>query len=362
MAGEDHCARLLFNAAQEADLIIIEGVMGLFDGLYSAADFAVKFNIPVVAVINASAMAQTFDAVAWGLSSYTSDLNLLGVVANGVGSARHAELLGQSRVPVLAVIGRDKAAEISSRHLGIMQADEIENISEKLDTVCSLVEHTRLVDMPPLVDFFPPLLEEPETESILKGKRIAIARDNAFSFVYAENLNVLKNLGAILSSFSPIDNAPLPRCDAVYLPGGYPELHLNRLEKNLVTRRDLNRHAETGKPIYAECGGMMYLLDRIETKDGNCANMLGLVPGSAKMQNRLAKIGYQSANFGGGWLRGHTFHYSQSEISLSPISRSEHPQGHIEGENLYKTGSLTFSYVHAYFPSNPVATAQLFAT
>ncbi|MFC3245757.1 hypothetical protein [Chromobacterium piscinae] len=203
-------------------------------------------------------------------------------------------------------------------------------------------------------------MKQVEWPQLLAGKRIAIARDAAFAFVYPANLEMLAQLGAELAFFSPLANAALPDCDAVYLPGGYPELHLETLSANSALKADLQEHIEAGKPLYAECGGMLYLLDRLSNRDGYSAAMLGLLPGHARLQERLCGLGLQQMDFPGGALRGHTFHYTRLETALEPIARAARASGAGTGEALYRRGSLLASYFHAYFPSNPIAAARLF--
>ncbi len=236
MGGEDHCRRLLYDAAGETDLILVEGVMGLFDGEPCGADLAVLFGIPVLAAIDGAAMAQTFGAVAHGLATYRAELTF----------------------------------------------------------------------------------------------------------------------------FSPLDDSALPETDAVYLPGGYPELHLHRLAANQSMKEAIRAHHGAGKPIVAECGGMLYLLDLLADAEGRSASMAGLLPGKAVMQPRLANLGLHRAPLPEGELRGHTFHHSRMECGLEPVTCSGSARHHGTPEPIYRRERLTASYLHFYFPSNPEASARLF--
>ncbi|KUM04749.1 cobyrinate a,c-diamide synthase [Chromobacterium subtsugae] len=361
MNGEDDCRARLHQAAAEADLILIEGSMGLFDGTPSSADLAELLGVPLVAVIDAAGMAQTFAAVAHGLASFRPGLVLHGLVANHVASERHAEMLAQQlpvHLPLLAALRRDEAARLPERHLGLVQAQEIADLDARLERSAAQIAGTALAALPPPAAF--PAIAQPAVPRQLAGKRIAIARDAAFAFVYPANLETLRQLGAELAFFSPLADAALPDCDAVYLPGGYPELHLETLSANTALKADLHGHVEAGKPLYAECGGMLYLLDRLTNRDNDNAAMLGLLPGHATLQARLCGLGLQQMDFPGGALRGHTFHYTRLETALEPIARAERASGAGQGEALYRRGSLLASYFHAYFPSNPLATASLF--
>lgn len=194
----------------------------------------------------------------------------------------------------------------------------------------------------------------------LAGVRIAVAQDAAFAFVYRANLELLQALGAELVSFSPIDGDTLPQADALYLPGGYPELHLERLATNETMLTAIRAHHDHGRPIVAECGGMLYLLESLTDVRGRRAEMLGLLPGHATMQDKLANLGLHGIELPEGTLRGHTFHYSRMESPLTPIAYSQGTRHHGSGEPIYRQGRLTASYIHCYFASNPDATAGLF--
>lgn len=361
MNGEDDCRARLHQAAADADLILIEGSMGLFDGTPSSADLAALLGVPLAAVIDAAGMAQTFAAVAHGLAGFRPGLAFHGFIANHVASERHAEMLAQQlpeHLPLLAALRRDETVRLPERHLGLVQAQEIADLDARLDRAAAQIAATTLASLPPPVAF--PAAKQTEWPQLLAGKRIAIARDAAFAFVYPANLEALAQLGAELAFFSPLADAALPDCDAVYLPGGYPELHLETLPANTALKADLHRHAQAGKPLYAECGGMLYLLDRLTSRDGNSAAMLELLPGQAVLQDRLCGLGLQQMDFPGGALRGHTFHYTRLETPLAPACHARRASGAGMGEALYRQGSLLASYFHAYFPSNPLATASLF--
>jgi cobyrinic acid a,c-diamide synthase len=335
--------------------------MGLFDGTPSAADIACRFGIPVMAMIDAAAMAQTFGAVAHGLATYRPGLPFAGVLANRVGSPFHAELLEKSLPPGMGWFGalaRNAEAALPERHLGLLQAAEIGDLLERLDRLADALAATATVDLPAPVAFAdaPP----PATPPLLAGKRIAIARDTAYGFIYPANLETLQALGAELRFFSPVAGDPLPECDAVWLPGGYPELHAAALIANQPLWTALRAHAAAGKPLLAECGGMMSLFEQVTDKSGITHAFAGLLPGIAVMQPRLAALGLQVAELPEGCLHGHTFHYSKSETPFQPLCRARTPDGR-PGEAIYRLGRLTASYVHFYFPSNPAAVAALFA-
>lgn len=365
MGGEAHCRKLLYDAAAAADLILIEGVMGLYDGTPSSADLARLFGIPVLAVIDAEAMAQTFGAVAYGLAHYSPALPFHGVLANRVAGPGHASLAKQG-VPAgmrfLGGISRDTAFELPDRHLGLVQAEEVADLEQRLSAVAAALAGTGLDELPPAVELAAPdagtdaqMLEQP-----LAGVRIGIARDRAFSFIYPANLDLLRVMGAELTFFSPLAATELPPVDSVYLPGGYPELHLDRLSANHGLADALRRHVHSGKPLYAECGGMLYLLESLTDKEGNRTTLTGILPGAALMHGRLQSLGYHTAPLPGGNLRGHTFHHSTIDCPLTPAAYTQRVQSSAAGEAIYRRGRLLASYFHGYFPSNPRAAAQLF--
>ena len=363
MGGEEHCRELLYAAAAEADLILIEGVMGLFDGERSSADLAMLFGIPVLAVIDGSAMAQTFGAIAHGLASYRAGLPFAGVFANRVASERHYQMLVESLPPGLTVLGwlpRDASIALPERHLGLVQAAEVGDVDDRITRAAAALKGMHEI-LPMPVTFIPPTTTPPPHALLLAGKRIAIAHDAAFSFVYRANLELLRTLGAETVFFSPLADRELPEVNALYLPGGYPELHLDQLAGNASMKAAILAFHVAGRPIVAECGGMLYLLDSLTDVDGRSASMVGLLPGRATMQSKLANLGLHSVALPEGTLRGHTFHYSQLESPLAPVAWSEGVRAGRRGEAVYRVGSLHASYMHFYFPSNPEAVAQLFA-
>jgi len=368
MTGEADARARLAEAAEVADLILVEGVMGLHDGTPSSADVARRFGLPVLAVIQAGAMAQTFGALAYGLAHYGAPLPPMRVLANGVGTARHADLLRESLpadIGWAGALARDAAASLPERHLGLFSADELPDLIERLDRMADALEALPIGQLPPAVPFPAPAPPAAPGPRPLAHKTVAIARDDAFRFIYPANVDTLFALGADVVWFSPLRDRALPACDALWLPGGYPELHGATLAANADMRTALRRAHADGLPILAECGGMMALFDTLVDKEGVSHQMAGLLPGTVTMQRRLAAIGHQSVTFPGlpdkpgEPLRGHTFHYSKTDSPLAPAVRAVSPRDGAPGEAVYQTGSLTASYVHLYFPTNPLAIAAL---
>lgn len=299
MMGEDYCRHLLYEAAQDTDLIIVEGVMGLFDGDPSTADLAQLMDVPVVALIDVLGMSQTFHAVGYGLSHFRAGMPFLGIIANGVTTAKHAEMLLNSFHPEVDYLGAlpyMHDSVLPSRYHGQMQIEDIEDLDARIDTAAEAIASADLGIVPEPVQFRDGELSEPPPD-LLKDMTIAVARDRAFAFIYQDNLNLLEKMGAHLTFFSPLQSDRLPDCDAVYLPGGYQELHLRALANNNNMKQSIRKHYEAGKAIYAEGGGMMYLLDGITDLQGNSEAMVGLLPGSITMQRKLMAFGYQSFIF-----------------------------------------------------------------
>jgi len=351
MCGEQDGRMRLHRAAQEADVIVVEGVMGLYDGTPSSADIAHMYSLPVALTIDASGMAQTFGKLAAGL---IGDLPCAGVIANRVGSSGHADILRNSlpdNIPWLGALPRDETFALPERHLGLFRADEITDLDQRIEAAALALAASSELPLPPSVEF--PAAEVTNLPQLLKGKTIAIARDEAFCFIYPANLECLQALGAQLVFFSPLHDQTIPQADALWLPGGYPELHLQEIAANQAMRIALQIGWGNGMPILAECGGMMALTDNINDNPA-----FGLLPGKTRMEPRLQGLGVQFAEMEGEQLNAHTFHYSSFATELQPLTQATTKHG--LGEAIYRHGSLTASYLHFYFASNPAATARLF--
>jgi len=360
MVGLEQSRQRLARAAREADVVLVEGVMGLYDGDPSAADLARAFDLPVLAVIDASAMAQTAGAVVLGLRDY-GPVRMAGVVANRVASEGHARMVAASLrdIALLATLPK-QARRLPERHLGLVVPGEVADIDAILDELADqlqLDEARWNALAPQLPDEALP--EEP-VAPLLAGITVAIARDAAFCFLYPANVDTLEALGARIAWFSPLADEPVPEdADAVYLPGGYPELHGETLAQAGRWQESIRAAHASGLPILAECGGMMVLAESLADKEGRDWPMAGLLPGRVLMQPRLAGLGSQGLATNAGQMRGHTFHYSRLETPLAPVAWTvKHPSG-AQGEAVYRVGSLTASYFHAFFASNPAAVASL---
>lgn len=359
MCGEQDGLARLYSAAQTADVIIVEGVMGLYDGTPSSADIAVRFDLPVIVTIDTSGMAQTFGAIASGLLAYKPELTPAGVLANKVGSIGHANMLRESLPPHLSWFGalqRDEAIALPERHLGLFRADEIDDIEARIEAAAIALANSGELPLPPLVTFKPPAVST--TLALLAGKTIAIARDEAFCFIYPANLDCLVELGATVEFFSPLHDKALPEADAYWLPGGYPELHLEEISKNTAMHDALRAAFNANKPILAECGGMMALSESI-----NGTSAFNLLAGNSQIEKRFQGLGTQHVTLAEGEIGAHTFHYGSFTTPLAVAFQAvskRGPSNHRNGEAVYQHGSITASFLHFYFASNPQAAASLF--
>ncbi len=360
MVGADACRRRLAQAALEADVVLVEGVMGLYDGNPSAADLARAFDLPVLAVIDAAAMAQTAGAVVMGLRDY-GPVRLAGVVANRIASPGHARMVADSLrdIPLLATLPK-QAQRLPERHLGLVTPDDVAGLDAILDALADQLEldHAAWEALAPQL---PAAAPEPVIPPLLAGKTVAVARDAAFCFLYPANLETLHALGAQLRYFSPLADEPVPQgADAVWLPGGYPELHGAVLARAGRWQESIRAAHRAGLPILAECGGMMAVSESITDKEGLTWPMAALLPGRTRMQARLAGLGAQGVQLEAGELRGHTFHYSLLDTALEPVAWTVKHPANVRGEAMYRVGSLTASYFHGFFASHPPAAASLF--
>ncbi|MCW4629475.1 cobyrinate a,c-diamide synthase [Marinomonas rhodophyticola] len=369
MAGEDYCQDKLYQAAQIADLILIEGAMGMFDGEPSSADLAARFGIPMAIVMDVKGMAQTAAAVATGLANFRDDVQVAGLIANRCGSERHAELIRDAlpaSLPLLATLKRDDEITLPERHLGLVQADEVKDELEiRFEAAVEWLQKTQdtgLLSLPNAVPFYSANQVDAEQtiEQHLLGKTIAVAKDAAFSFIYDANLIALKSLGAELVFFSPLHDQALPKADALWLPGGYPELHSKTLSENTAMRQAIQDFYQAGKGILAECGGMLYSLETLTDLEENEYPMLGILAGQGAMRGKRGCQGMQTAVTPQGDIRGHAHHRSRSANTPVPVGYGRRQRHPAPGEAIYQQKGLTASYLHLFFPSNLDATAKLF--
>ena len=372
----------------DADVAVVEGVMGLFDGFSgsdesgSTAHMAKWLDLPVVLVINAASMARSAAAIALGFGAFDPRLSLAGVILNRVGSPGHAEILKEAfeslpEVPILGSLPRWDNLKIPSRHLGLITADDVD--AEKLRTdelaqwieegvvLDGLLERTRRQKMQEggIPHALGAQSSFPRRKNEGRGVRIAIARDEAFCFYYHENLRLLKEAGAEIVPFSPLRARSLPRgIKGLILGGGYPELHAQALSRNRNLNREIRQAALDGMPIYAECGGFMFLMDKIEDLRGVLHPMAGIFPFRCRMEERFKALGYREVMTAkdsilgpaGITIRGHEFHYSaisQEPAGYFTIYRVTDRKGRTGIREGFQTGRVLGSYIHLHWGSNP---------
>ena len=351
-------AGLLSGLARDADLVIIEGVMGLFDGPHGArgstADLAQDLGLPVVLVLDSSHQGQSIVALAQGFINHNPALTFAGVILNRVSSDRHADLLTSSlathNIPVLGTVRRSDSLAWPSRHLGLVQAQENQELELFIETTgLAVARETKLDNLLTIG-----LEIRPESVSARQlpplGQKIAVATDVAFSFAYPHILQGWKKAGAEICFFSPLrDETPNPGCDAIFLPGGYPELHAGHLSRSL---NFLNTLKSSKALIYGECGGFMVLGDALIDASGQSHAMAGLLPLTTSFATRKLHLGYrQLIPLGGPWkkpLRAHEFHYSTiaSEGRTDRLFAASDAAGQDLGIIGLKRGNVMGSYAH----------------
>lgn len=386
MMGREAIVTTLAHAAQDTDIAVIEGMMGLFDGTTptsdegSTAEIAKWLDAPVILVLDASGIARTVCAVAAGFARFDPAIRMAGLICNRVGGQGHLDLLRQARPEAPVVGGFPDQPELAfpERHLGLLSATEIAVPDELFFAWAQLAADWLDLDAIIAIARSAPALAVPASNARRPNSqprcRIAIAYDEAFHFYYEDNLRRLEELGAELIRFSPCHDPALPAADGFYFGGGYPEAHANTLAENLPMLSEIRGFAARGGPIYAECGGLMYLCEAIRTLDGEQWPMASLVPGVAVMQPRLQALGYVEVETraesilgpSGIRFRGHQFRYSTLEDSGSSLRTSRSYRvtprwGRGAFDEGFTTRNVLASYVHAHWASNPEVARGLVA-
>ncbi|MEI7013090.1 cobyrinate a,c-diamide synthase [Leptospira licerasiae] len=375
LMGKESVISSFVSASNGSDISIIEGVMGLFDGhspnseAGSTAEIAKWLQVPTIILIDASGMAATFSAIASGIKNYDPNVPVQGFVANFIGSKSHLSIIETASSPLRVLGGFPKSYEYSfpERHLGLHSAGPDILTDEKLSFWKNLSEEWLKIDkILEIANSAPPLLTETSAEIRIKDKncKIGVAYDEAFHFYYEDNFKKLREEGAELLFFSPIRDAKLPEVDGLYLGGGYPELFADSLSKNKNLLEEIKNFANLQRPIYAECGGLMYLSSEIQNIQGQSFPMVGLIPGKTVMSSKLKSLGYVEVNTqrktilgeAGTRFRGHQFRYSdlilenEDESLFSYcIRKRKSEQTTREG---YTISNVLASYVHAHWASN----------
>jgi cobyrinic acid a,c-diamide synthase len=374
LSGPELMAPLLAHGVRGAGVAIIEGVMGLFDGKSGGGEFASTAHVaklldaPVLLVIDASAMARSAAAIVHGYATFDKDLNLAGVILNRVGSAIHEKMLREAieplGVPVLGILRRDAAIRTPDRHLGLVPVAErreearaaLDVVGEKISRSCDLAGILRLARSAGPLGAQP---WSPGAPGLGPPVRVAVAAGPSFSFLYEENLELLRGAGAEVSFFDPTSDRHLPEgTDALYLGGGFPETYAGALAANEPLKERVRRFAAEGRPVIAECGGLLYLAREL---DGHA--MCGVLDAGARMTDRLT-LGYREAwapsdsplAEAGTTVRGHEFHYSAVEPAAG-----ERPAWELAGRGRegFVSGGVHASYVHTHWAATPEVPRRL---
>ena len=378
---------------RKADVAVVEGVMGLFDGYDgrseagSTAQMAKWLELPVILVVNAKSMARSAAAIVQGFEKFDKDLTFAGVIFNNIGSKRHFEYLkealeGNVKMLCLGGISYDKGISIPERHLGLVTSHDHPLSDKYKDRLADHIEKN--IDIKTLLGLLRKVkdTEEKSEDAASASKtdvRIGVAMDNAFCFYYQDNLDMLKKNGAQLVEFSPMDDNSLPEnLDGIYLGGGYPELFAKRLSDNVSMRKQIKESSKKGMPVYGECGGFMYLCREIRDTKGNTYPMAGCFPFATQMFTQLKSLGYRQIKLSGDTLtgkrgetmRGHEFHYSELKVPGDNDEDKIEDKNKVEtvydvtartGINKTDEGYLVNrtlgSYIHLHFGSCPEAVA-----
>ncbi|SHK53256.1 cobyrinic acid a,c-diamide synthase [Clostridium cavendishii DSM 21758] len=369
--------KYLFNKnSKNSDISIVEGVMGLYDGYgtdidsHSTSYMSKLLKAPVILVIDGSNMSSSAAALVLGYKSIDEDVNLKGVIVNKLSSESHFNLIKESvekytGVKVLGYMPKNLDFSIESRHLGLIQALEMQDLDSKLDSLANELE--KYIDIDEVVK----ISESEELKSTFEvnlksyeGITLGVAYDKAFNFYYEDNIDLLEELGVNVVKFSPLKDSQIPNCDALYIGGGYPEVFANDLEKNISMRESIKKAYEQGMPIYAECGGLMYLGEAIEDLNGNIYEMTKVLAGKSKMTKNLQSFGYcvgiaKEDNLiakKDNRILGHEFHHSKfisNEKSVYYMKKEN-----LQGEEIkswnggYSKGNVLASYLHIHFYNN----------
>jgi cobyrinic acid a,c-diamide synthase len=360
---------MVADAAQNADVLIIEGAMGLFDGVPgdagrsgAAADLAERFGLPVLLVLDVAGQSQSAAAVAQGFASYHPSVSVGGVILNRLGSERHrtlvADALKRIGIPILGAVPRDESLLLPERHLGLVQAREHPDLADRLDRLAAMAE--RNLDLDGIVRMARPIGRTRVLNAVPlrpPGQRIALAHDEAFAFIYAHVLDGWRSAGAEIATFSPLADQSVPDdCDVCWLPGGYPELHAGRLAAADNFRSGLLRFAQS-RPVHGECGGYMVLGEQLEDAEGVSHPMLGLLGHATSFAKRKLQLGYRRARLladcpigtAGQIVRGHEFHHASvvAKGGDEALVDATDAQGRRVSETGSRRGLVTGTFFHA---------------
>lgn len=375
MAGEAHTRFLYAHHMEKGDFAVVEGVMGLYDGTGdekgtgSTAHTAKILNLPVILIIDGEKTGSSAAAVVLGFREYDREVNLAGVIVNRVSSESHYTLIREAiekrtGIPCLGYVPLEQEMHLPSRHLGLVPENETQDADVVLKRAASLIEkHLNLDALERIAVSGGSGAKEKDPRSALKnigaGLRIGLAEDDAFSFYYKDNLELLEYMGMEIIPFSPLKDEALPKeLDGIYLGGGFPEVHAKRLSSNSTFRKSLYEAMEEGMPVYGECGGYMYLTQGILDGEGVFHDMVGFLEGHCEMTRKLQRFGYAEMTAeNGAAFRGHEFHHSRwigpdaVKHALS-LNKPDHMKSMLNWTCGQRRKNVQGAYAHIHFYSN----------
>lgn len=356
LSSSQHVKQIYHKHSINSDVSITEGVMGLFDGYDkangSSAEVAKELELPIILVISPKAMAYSAAAILHGFKSFDPSLNIIGVIFNKINSESHYHILKEAADAVgihsFGYLPSNDELIIPSRHLGLV-ADREQVIDELAEKAAAHIEKN--LDVDGILQRTQKKVEEKSIEAPHSIKRLftsAVAYDEAFSFVYRENIAYLEERGKV-SFFSPIKDTILPKADFLYLPGGYPENYLNEISNNHKLMESIREYIENGGKVIAECGGMMYLSKVIIDEDGVRYPMVGILDQEATLEEMKLKLGYRQLEYNGLQLKGHEFHYSKTIGNLESVAQQKSATGRKVETKLIRYKNVLASYTHLYW-------------
>ncbi|PSL26351.1 cobyrinate a,c-diamide synthase [Chitinophaga ginsengisoli] len=362
MMSEGHLRSLYAKYSEGADVVITEGVMGLFDGADrmkgSSAEISILLDLPVILVVNAKAMAYSVAPLIYGFMHFNPQVRIAGVIFNFVNTESHYQFLKDAcediGVTPLGYVPASDDIKIPSRHLGLAISPE-HDYNTIIERAAAHISKT--VDVEQLLKITQRPVPQVPAQTILPPARtleIAVAMDEAFNFTYTENLEMLKSLGEV-TTFSPLYDFMLPPTDLLYLAGGYPELFLEQLSSNLTMRTSILDYCAKGGKVIAECGGMMYLGETLADSTGKEYPMVGFLGLKTTMKDAKLSLGYRDVEMGLNRFKGHEFHYSgcTETEALPKIGKVFNARGKEVTTPVYRKDNVVASYIHFYWGENP---------
>lgn len=381
---DDEQIKFVFkNSSEGKDISVIEGVMGLYDGIgteinkHSTSQMSKILKSPVILVIDGKGMGASAGAMVLGYKQLDKDVEIVGVIANNVRTQRHYNIIKESierfcGIEVLGYLPPDENVSVESRNLGLFPSNEIEDLERKVNTIADEME--KHIDIDRIIELSESenvtssfelnmFSEDPEVRALAEGKTVAVAYDKAFNFYYPDNIDLFKEIGANIITFSPINDEEIPEADLLYMGGGFPEVFAEELEKNVSMRKSIKKAHDEGLAIYAECGGLMYLGDSLVDMDGKKHEMVGAISGYSEIKKGLRRFGYCIAtakednliSYKGQEMSGHEFHSSEFYSDLDTaftMKKVVEDEVVDEWEGGYYVNNTLASYLHIHFYNN----------